>query len=128
MRHDRFGLLSMAHMGPDTNSSHFSILQAPAPHLNGSYTIFGELVSGRPVAERINRLSVGPGGEHLPENIGVTRGVVIAHTGMLRQGTIEPDLWDGVPDDAHFSNNPRPEYQDWPRQSAGGGVGDRKPR
>jgi cyclophilin family peptidyl-prolyl cis-trans isomerase len=27
----------------DTTTSHFSILQAPAPHLNGKYTIFGAL-------------------------------------------------------------------------------------
>ena len=28
----------------DTTTSHFSILMAPAPHLNGKYTVFGELV------------------------------------------------------------------------------------
>ena len=30
-------------IGPDTNSGHFSIVVAPAPHLDGSYTIFGEV-------------------------------------------------------------------------------------
>ncbi len=36
----------MANAGPDTNTSHFSILMAPAPHLDGHYTIFGEVVEG----------------------------------------------------------------------------------
>lgn len=36
----------MANAGPDTNTSHFSILMGPAPHLDGHYTIFGEVVEG----------------------------------------------------------------------------------
>lgn len=28
-------------MGHDTNTAHFSIMMGPAPHLDGSYTIFG---------------------------------------------------------------------------------------
>ncbi len=36
----------MANAGADTNTSHFSILMAPAPHLDGHYTIFGEVVEG----------------------------------------------------------------------------------
>ena len=31
-------------MGPDTTTTHFSILMAPAPHLNGHYPIFGQVV------------------------------------------------------------------------------------
>eukprot|EP00898_Chlorokybus_atmophyticus_P006325 jgi/Chlat1/6694/Chrsp49S06168 len=51
------GLLSMANMGPDTNGSHFSIVMAPAPHLDGHYTIFGAVVEGFSVAEEINKLA-----------------------------------------------------------------------
>lgn len=32
-------------------------MMAPAPHLDGSYTIFGELVLGWEVAARINKLA-----------------------------------------------------------------------
>jgi len=41
-RHDRRGLLCMANRGKNTNSMQFFILDGPAPHLDGGYTIFGE--------------------------------------------------------------------------------------
>ena len=56
LRHERPGLLSAANMGPDTNSGHFSIVVAPAPHLDGGYTIFGEVTSGMDVVMAINKL------------------------------------------------------------------------
>jgi peptidyl-prolyl cis-trans isomerase A (cyclophilin A) len=40
--HDRAGLLCMANRGPNTNSAQFFITDASAPHLDKSYTIFGE--------------------------------------------------------------------------------------
>lgn len=43
---DRRGLLAMANAGPDTNGSQFFITFAPATHLNGLHTIFGELTEG----------------------------------------------------------------------------------
>ena len=56
LRHDRAGLLSAANSGPDTNSGHFSVVVAPAPHLDGSYTIFGEVTAGWDVMMAINKL------------------------------------------------------------------------
>jgi peptidyl-prolyl isomerase D len=56
LRHDRAGLLSAANSGPDTNSGHFSIVVAPAPHLDKSYTIFGEVTKGWDVMMAINKL------------------------------------------------------------------------
>lgn len=41
-KHDRAGLLCMANRGPDTNGMQFFITDAPAAHLDRSYTIFGE--------------------------------------------------------------------------------------
>ncbi len=41
-KHDRAGLLCMANRGPDTNGMQFFITDASAPHLDRSYTIFGE--------------------------------------------------------------------------------------
>jgi cyclophilin family peptidyl-prolyl cis-trans isomerase len=48
---DRAGLLAMANSGPDTNGSQFFITYAPAEQLNGSYTIFGQVIDGMEVAE-----------------------------------------------------------------------------
>ena len=55
--HDRAGLLSAANSGPNTNTGHFSIMVNPAPHLNGHYTIFGEVVEGMDVVLAINKLA-----------------------------------------------------------------------
>jgi cyclophilin family peptidyl-prolyl cis-trans isomerase len=43
----------MANSGPDTNGSQFFITFAPAEHLNGIYTIFGQVTSGLDVAENL---------------------------------------------------------------------------
>jgi cyclophilin family peptidyl-prolyl cis-trans isomerase len=50
---DRKGLLAMANSGPDTNGSQFFITYGPAENLNGSYTIFGEVITGMDVAESL---------------------------------------------------------------------------
>lgn len=47
------GLVGMANSGPDTNGSQFFITFAPAAHLNGAYTIFGQVISGLEVAEQL---------------------------------------------------------------------------
>jgi len=50
---DRAGLVAMANSGPDSNGSQFFITYEAAPNLNGSYTIFGEIIEGMDVVENI---------------------------------------------------------------------------
>ena len=57
-KHDKRGLLSMANNGPDTNSSQFFITMSAAPHLDGKSVVFGEVVDGLAVLERLERLAV----------------------------------------------------------------------
>eukprot|EP00775_Hariotina_reticulata_P010533 gene10533-10693_t len=88
LTHDRKGLLSMANTGPDTNTSHFSIMLGPAPHLNGHYTIFGEVVDGLEVIDAINALAKGK-----KDNTATAEdGAVIVDCGQVRKGTHEPNL------------------------------------
>jgi peptidylprolyl isomerase len=52
---DRPGLLAMANAGPGTNGSQFFITFEPTPWLNGNHTIFGEVIEGREVLDRLTR-------------------------------------------------------------------------
>src|SRR3989338_2954678 len=53
IKFDRPGLLAMANAGPNTNGSQFFITTAPCPWLNMKHTIFGEVVQGYEVVEKI---------------------------------------------------------------------------
>jgi cyclophilin family peptidyl-prolyl cis-trans isomerase len=49
------GALAMANAGPHTNGSQFFIVTAEAcPWLDGKHTVFGRIVSGQEVADRIS--------------------------------------------------------------------------
>ena len=54
LKFDKAGMVAMANSGPDTNGSQFFITFAPAPHLDGSYTIFGQIISGLDAAENLS--------------------------------------------------------------------------
>lgn len=58
---DKPGLLAMANSGPNTNGSQFFITVVPTTWLNDRHTIFGEVVSGQDVVERVaNHIPKGP--------------------------------------------------------------------
>ena len=59
LKFDKPGKLAMANAGPNTNGSQFFITVVPTPWLNGKHTIFGEVVSGQEIVNRVSEIATG---------------------------------------------------------------------
>ena len=67
LKFDRQGLLAMANSGPNTNGSQFFITTVATPWLNMRHTIFGEVISGYEVVQKIEDTATDSGSKPLAE-------------------------------------------------------------
>ena len=56
LKFTKAGILAMANAGPNTNGSQFFITLGPTDWLNGKHTIFGEVVDGMSVIEKMGNV------------------------------------------------------------------------
>jgi len=59
-KHEGRGLLSMANKGADTNSSQFFFTFRATPHLNNKHTVFGKIVGGEEVLDKMEKVTPNP--------------------------------------------------------------------
>lgn len=79
LRHDTFGMLSMANAGPDSNGAQFFLNVSPQPQWNDTYTIFGRLYGGSNVVYAISQVATDPNSKPLT-NV-VLQNVVVRRVG-----------------------------------------------
>jgi cyclophilin family peptidyl-prolyl cis-trans isomerase len=66
LKFDKAGMVGMANSGADSNGSQFFITLAPAPNLDGKYTIFGQVITGLDVVQNLTPRDPNTGGSNLP--------------------------------------------------------------
>lgn len=74
LTHSKRYILQMANSGPNTNGSQFCFMLNPAQHLNGKHVVFGEVVEGFEVVDKMEAAGVDRDGVPLAHKVSFTDG------------------------------------------------------
>src|SRR5262245_9697324 len=87
LKFDRPGRLGMAKAAaPHTGSSQFFITEVPTPHLDGLHTVFGQVVEGQDVVNKIVSVPAGP--NNRPVTPVRLIGIMFKRVGPVPQGGV----------------------------------------
>uniref|UniRef100_M4B514 Peptidyl-prolyl cis-trans isomerase n=1 Tax=Hyaloperonospora arabidopsidis (strain Emoy2) TaxID=559515 RepID=M4B514_HYAAE len=74
LQHSKRYLLQMANSGRNTNGSQFCFMLKAAPHLNGKHVVFGEVIDGFDVVDKMEGAGVEKDGTPLQHKVSFTDG------------------------------------------------------